>query len=104
MTIESRVRRNLKPVLLKWTERVLLGAVALSALTYAGDYLVFTLRGKPLDQVTVNRYLAVPLKGNKTEFDFQGSQPSTCARAIFPQGGWSPCWYLRRHTNQSTNL
>lgn len=94
----------MKALLLKWTERILLGAIALLALTYGGDFAVFTLRGKPLDQVTVNRYLAVPLKGNKTEFDFQGSQPLACARAIFPQAGWSPCWYLRRHANQAVQL
>lgn len=104
MTAEVPIPQNMRSRLLRWTERVLLGAVALLALIYGGDYVVFALRGKPVDQVTVNQYLAVPLKGNKTEFDFQGSQPQACARAIFPQGGWSPCWYLRRHTTQATQL
>jgi hypothetical protein len=104
MTDEVPMSQNMRSRLLRWTERVLLSAVALLALSYGADYAVFALRGKPADQVTVNRYLAVPLKGNKTEFDFQGSQPMTCARSIFPQGGWSPCWYLRRHTTQATQL
>lgn len=104
MTANNPESRNLRRQIMQWTERILLGSVALAALTYGGDYAVFSLRGKPLDQVTVNRYLAVPLKGNKTEFDFQGSQPVACSRSIFPQAGWSPCWYLRRHTTQATQL
>jgi hypothetical protein len=104
MTSDSSANVNLKALLLKWAERVLFGAIALAAFTFGVDYAIFSMRGRPLDQITVNRYLAVPLKGNKTEFDFQGSQPLVCARAIFPQAGWSPCWYLRRHTNQAVNL
>ena len=104
MTRGDSLRGDLRTTLLRWTERILLGAVAMAALAYGCDLAVFSLRGKPVDQVTVNRYLAVPLKGNKTEFDFQGSQPQACARAIFPQGGWSPCWYLRRHTTQAVKL
>jgi hypothetical protein len=96
------VRR--KGSLLRWAERVFLGTVALLALLYGGDWSVFALRGRPTDRILVNSYLAVPLKGNKTEFDFQGAQAAPCARAIFPQSGMPPCWYLRRHTTQSTNL
>jgi hypothetical protein len=27
-----------------------------------------------------------------------------CARALFPQAGWSPCWYLRGHTTYADKL
>jgi hypothetical protein len=87
-----------------WAERTLLVIVVLVALTYAGDYCVFQLRGKPVKQLTVNRYLAVPLKGSKTEFDFEGTQPQTCVQALFPWAGSSPCWYLRRHLTQADKI
>jgi hypothetical protein len=88
----------------RWLFRIPLATLILLALAYGGDSAIFAIRGNPLDQVTVNRYLAVPLKGNKTEFDFEGSQPVPCARALFPQAGHSPCWYLRRHTTVSDKL
>jgi hypothetical protein len=48
--------------------------------------------------------LTVPLKGNKIEFDYQGSSDVPCSVSLFPQGGQSPCWQLRRNPNQATNL
>jgi hypothetical protein len=92
------------PIIRRWLERILFGSVALAIILYGGDWAIFDLRHQPIGQVTVNRYLAVPLKGNKTEFDFQGSGPMPCAHALFPQSGISPCWYLTRHTSQFTQL
>jgi len=87
-----------------WIERILLSILALSVLIYGADWAVFTLRGKPLSQVTVNRYLSVPLKGNKTEYDYEGTQPIPCSVSLFPQLGLSTCWYLRRHSIQNDRL
>ena len=84
----------------RWILRGLFAILGVAALTYAGDSAVFVLRGNPASQVIVNRYLAVPLKGNKVEYDFQGTEPIPCARALFSQNGSTPCWYLRRHTNE----
>jgi len=84
-------------MILRWLALSLLAIVAATALVYVGDYLIFLVRGQPLDQVTVTRYMAAPLKGNKTEYYFEGTGPLSCAKALFPQNGWSPCWYLRRH-------
>ncbi|HUO35215.1 MAG TPA: hypothetical protein VMU43_09500 [Candidatus Acidoferrum sp.] len=49
---------------------------------------------------SVRVYLATPEKGNRLEI-FTG-QPHIvpCAHALFPRGGASPCWYLKRHTTQ----
>jgi hypothetical protein len=88
----------------RWAERALLGILGAAILAYFLDWAVFTLRGKPLSQVAVNSYLSVPLKGNKTEYDYEGTQPIPCARALFPQAGSSPCWYLRRHTTQADKI
>jgi hypothetical protein len=84
-------------LIFRWIAFALLGVIAVAALIYVGDYVTFLVRGQPLDQVNVTRYMAAPLKGNKTELYYEGSGPLSCAKALFPQNGWQPCWYLRRH-------
>jgi len=73
-------------------------------LAYARDWAVFRLRGSPTGKVTVSRFLTVPLKGNKLEYDYLGSTDVPCSMSLFPQAGQSPCWHLRRNPNQSTSL
>lgn len=88
----------------RWAERLVLGMAMMIALAYAIDLTVFLSRGKPTYQITVNHSLAVPLKGNKTEYDFEASEQVFCSRSLFPQGGNTPCWYLRRHTNETDKI
>jgi hypothetical protein len=54
--------------------------------------------------VTVNRYLTIPLKGNKQEFDYLGSIDAPCSVSLFPQAGLSACWQMRRNPNQGITL
>jgi hypothetical protein len=88
----------------RWIERVVFAVLAAAVLTYLGDLAIFKLRGSPVSTVTVNRYLTVPLKGNKIEYDYLGTAEVPCSRSLFPQGGLSPCWQLRRNVNQTTTL
>src|SRR5579875_2419377 len=81
---------------LKW---LMVAAVVL----WVGDWAVFrveTARGRGYDSVQVEQYLGTPLKGNKTEYDYEGTAAVNCARAIFPHGGAPSCWWLRRHTTE----
>jgi hypothetical protein len=82
---------------------VVILAVGFTAV-YIGDWAVFLLRGSPQSKVTVNRYVSIPEKGRKTEFDFLGTLDAPCAVALFPQGGLSPCWQLRRNPNQGLSM
>jgi hypothetical protein len=88
----------------RWTERVLLGAVAALLLAYLLDAGVYTLRGRshgqPTATVKVSETAAIPLKSGKTELDSEGSMVVTCSRTIFPQDSYLPCWYLRRHAQK----
>jgi hypothetical protein len=89
-------------VLLQRTAVVLLAALVAA---YAGDWLVYryhAAHGNAFDSVTVNQFIAVPLKNGKYEIDYVGSQPQACVRTIFPWAGDDPCWWLRRHTDQGT--
>lgn len=87
-----------------WLQRIVLVLVGGFVLVYGGDWTVFKLRGSPSSTVTVNRFLSVPLKGNKIEYDFLGTADVACSISLFPQGGQSPCWRLRRNPNQNTDL
>ena len=94
---DPRRRPSLGRRIWLWIRGILLAIFAVCALVYVGDFAVFYLRGKPLGQVQVSTYMAAPLKGNKTELYFEGSGPMSCAKALFPEAEWKPCWYLRRH-------
>ena len=52
----------------------------------------------------INKYYAVPQKNGKTEFEPGEPETQTCVNSIFPHLGYSPCWYVKRHKNQQTNL
>lgn len=72
-----------------------------AVLLWCGDWAVFRVRatrGTAYDTVAVQQYLSTALKGNKQEFDYMGTVPETCARALFPHGAAPACWWLRRHT------
>jgi hypothetical protein len=87
-----------------WILRGLGILAALAIAAYVADATIYRLRGAPQSSVTVSRFMGVPLKGQKTEYDYLGTANVPCAAALFPQGGLSPCWHLRRNPNQWDNL
>jgi hypothetical protein len=88
----------------RWAERIVVVLVAGFIVVYLGDWAVFKLRGSPHGTVTVNRYVTIPEKGNKQEFDYQGTLDVPCSVSLFSQAGQSPCWQLRRNQNQGMNM
>jgi len=86
----------------------LVSLVLLTALLFAGDYLLLRYRvaaqRNPYSQVTVRPYYAVRLKSGKTEFMFLDPQTDTCANSLFPHLGMQPCWYERRHPERATTI
>jgi hypothetical protein len=80
--------------------RVLVAIAILTLVAFAVDWTVYKLRGSPRSTVTVSQFLSVPLKGQKTEYDYLGSVDESCSVSLFPQGGQAPCWVLRRNPNQ----
>lgn len=87
-----------------WLLRIIVVLVAGFVAAYGADWAIFRLRGSPTSTITVNRFLNVPLKGNKIEYDYLGSSDVPCSQSLFSQAGQSPCWRLRRNTNQTTTL
>jgi hypothetical protein len=84
---------------LLWLIRIVAVLAVIFALVYVGDLAVYRLRGSPQSKVTVNRFVSIPEKARKTEFDYLGTFDAPCAVAIFDQGGESACWRLRRDPN-----
>lgn len=88
----------------RWARWISLSLLGAAVVAYAVDWLVFSLRRPNISTVTVSRFLSAPLKNNKQELDYLGSEDVPCSVSLFPQGGHLPCWYLRRHKNQVTNI
>jgi hypothetical protein len=82
--------------------------LGLTVIAYAVDYVAFRYRvatnRQPFGQITVTSYDAVQQKSGKTQFIFNPPQVETCAHALFPREGYTPCWYLQRHTEQRTDI
>ena len=88
----------------RWLQRALVVLAVGFVAVYGGDWAVFKLRGSPQSKVTIDRYVAIPLKGNKQEFDYLGSADQSCSVSLFSQAGQTPCWQLRRHPTQGTTI
>ena len=97
MTLRTGKGEILFLFLLRWTFRLAAALAVLFALVYVGDWAVYRLRGSPQSKVTVNRFVSIPQKARKTEFDYLGTVDVPCAVALFSQGDESPCWRLRKN-------
>jgi hypothetical protein len=86
--------------MMRWTRMIALGIVALALISFAVDWSVYKLTGAPRSKYKVSHFVSAPLKGSKQEIDYLGSEDIPCSLSIYPQDGFVPCWYLRRHTNQ----
>jgi hypothetical protein len=80
--------------------RGMFGLVLTLVVLYVGDWAVWRVRvarGGGMGSVSVGTLIETPLKGNKMEYDWAGSQDVACSRSIFPQAGSGACWWLQRH-------
>jgi hypothetical protein len=74
--------------------------VSLTGLIYLGDDLYARSRGRPFEQIKVGRVYAAVNHYNQIEYSIGPSAMVTCVDALMPHFGYTPCWYLRRHTMQ----
>jgi len=102
--LRARIKRFLKRLIVIGIS----SALAVTAVAYAVDYFLFRYRvsanRQPYGQVTITRYDAITQKSGKTQFIFSPPEAQTCAHALFPRAGYTPCWYLERHTEQRTDI
>jgi len=86
--------------------RIVAGLTLLFFITYAVDVTWYHARlavprlGAADSSVHRIRLLAIPDKGNKTEYQIDAVTPEEdvpCTRTIFPHVQRNPCWYVNRH-------
>ena len=98
--------RNLLP-------RIIYALLMILALTYGYDYASVRRRmsaqksGDPFDSVTYPHVLAIPVKGNKVDYELDATSPietDSCVHSIFPHYGYTPCWYVLRRSKSPTPM
>ena len=72
--------------------------VGLTALTYLADDLWARSRGRPVEQIKIDRVYADVNHWNQVEYSIGTPMMETCIDSLMPHFGYAPCWYLRRHT------
>jgi hypothetical protein len=86
--------------------RIAASLTLLFFITYAVDLTWYHLRlavprlGAANSSVHRVRLLAIPDKGNKTEYQIDAVTPEEevrCSRTIYPHAQHNPCWYVSRH-------
>ena len=84
-----------------------MAAIALGVLAafYFLDYLSarFGIPGhRPtLGSVQVQTMYAVRQKNSRIEYSLGDIVPQTCVNSLFPQMGYTPCWYLAKHATKN---
>jgi len=87
--------------------RVIAGLVLLLGFVYAVDYLSLHYqipRRAQLGTVSVREMYEIHEKNNKTEYQFPPAQDQNCVNSLFPHFGYSPCWYLERHSQKRIDI
>ena len=93
--------------------RILYALLLLLAVAYGYDYASVRRRmsakkpGDPFDVVTHPNLLAIPLKGNKVDYELDAQSPmesESCVHSLFPHYGYTPCWYVVRRSRKPTQM
>lgn len=91
-------------VIEKFAVRVLAKGVAwlvLAAMVaYPLDWAVWrarVARGGGMGSYQVDRFTVAELKGGKEDYYLNGTTLVSCSRTLYPQGGYNPCWWVKRH-------
>jgi YD repeat-containing protein len=106
--VAPRLSPRIKHLLKRIIVIAISSALALTALAYALDYVIFnhrlTTNHQPFGQITVTTYDAIAQKSGRTQFIFNPPEVQTCVNALFPRQGYVPCWYLQRHAEQRIDM
>jgi hypothetical protein len=85
---------------------ILIVALVLLALVYAGDYLYVRYRiarhqpGDPFDVVTIQPTYAIAQKDGRVEIVLGDPETQPCVHSLFAHFGLTPCWYLKRNSQK----
>lgn len=80
----------------RWIEMGLLMLLVVVLGFTGGDWVVWRVRGGPMDHVVVTRLVVAPLKGNREEYYPDGQVDEVCSQSLLPWSGAGACWKLRQ--------
>ena len=89
---------------LRWTVAVV---VAATFVFYGVEDLCVRARfplSDPYRSITVHRVYTLHKSREKVNIVNAEPGEETCVRAVFPHLGYTPCWYLERHTEQQVDF
>jgi hypothetical protein len=92
-----------------FAKRALVGLVLGLTVAYASDFVYFRIRMihpqplNPVETFTAPRLYAIGVKGGKVDYELDQQNPQQtwiCTHSLFPQAGYSPCWYIKPKSRQ----
>jgi hypothetical protein len=98
-----------KTLLRLFAKRLLISLTFCLTGAYTCDFAIFRIRmihpqpATPVETFTAPRLYAIGVKGGKVDYELDQQNPQQiwiCAHSLFPQGGYSPCWYVRPKSRQ----
>jgi len=92
----------------RWLLRSVVTAIVLVSILYAVDdgvlrYQIYRGR-EAFGQVIVHPLYAIQEKGGKIEYQSGDPETDICVHSLLPHRGYSPCWYLSRHTKKRIDI
>jgi hypothetical protein len=83
----------------------LLGLAGMLAIAYAIDWAGVAFPGSRAlyADLRVDHVYTDTNKWHQVEYSRGSPTTERCLNALFPHGGYRPCWYVRRHTMDITN-
>ncbi len=88
-------------------KRILIGSVVTVVVVYVLDDLSARLGIPAREQfstITINKYFYVNEKYNKFSYEPNGSYQARCVNALLPHSGSQPCWYVKKHKSEITEV
>lgn len=84
--------------------KIVLATVTSAGFLYVSDDLVARVRHMPGADVEIERYVAVPQKFNRIEYEPATTGTEHCIYTLLPHSGQNPCWYVMRHRVQFVDV
>jgi hypothetical protein len=81
------------------------GLLGLAVLAYVLDSMAVAFPGSRqiYEDVRVDQIFTDTNKWHEVEYSRGLPTTERCVDALFPHGSYKPCWYLKKHTMQTTN-
>lgn len=88
-------------------QKTLLGLLGVLAVVYGFDWVSVTFRipgnREIYSDIRVDQVFTDTNKYKELEYSLGAPVVERCVYALFPHGGFRPCWYVSRHTMNVTN-